>query len=196
MGYGYQTTIRRKLGLTPDVRATLTKQHKKNVKMFDRAVRVFVETLAEEVSRHQDTGMSYASLFKLSRQVKAEIPPSSPARERRKGLTLITGTYIPSGFKDRKLGEKLGEKSYKLQYGAPNNPRYNFVFEIQVYQYFINEYGLGFTKPGGAWESVGQAVSAMEAFLKKYFKQFVPTAESLFRETGKGVIEPAIQFED
>ena len=62
------------------------------------------------------------------------------------------------------------------------NPRYNFMFKIQVFQYLVHEFGLGFTKHSG-WDSVSLATAAMDNYLEKHGREFVPRLSNLFKET-------------
>lgn len=181
---GFSTTLKRNRDLTPDVRLALKSTHGRASVVWRQAVRVFVETLADEVSKHQDTGMSYGSLFTLARLVKAKLPPPTINTKERKGMKTITGTYYPNRYRDLQAGIRLGEKSGRISYGNASNPRYSFIFEIKVYQYLINEFGLGFSK--SAWESIGRATEAMNDFLRIKAPFFVPSISDLFRETARG----------
>lgn len=175
--------------LTPDLRKAFVATHARSSVVWRQAVRVFIETLAAEVSQHQDTGMSYASLFHIAKLVRAKIAPATPKRDSVKGFSSITGTYYKDRIKTRAVGEKLGEKTARIGYGSPINPRFSFTFEIQVFQYLIHEFGLGFNQ-GDAWNSIGKARSAMNIFLQNKAPFFVPKLSDLFKETGSGIRVP------
>lgn len=187
---GFQVTIKRERKLTPDVRRVLIQTHENAVGTWRTAVRIFVEELAKEVSRHQETGMSYASLFHISQIVKASMPALDPKTPQGlKGFKSITGSYYPNRRRDVATGMALGEKTAKIGFGSPTNPRYNFTFEIQVYQYLIHEFGLGINQ-GSPWGSILKAKVAMDDFLKTNARFFVPSLSNLFRETGTGLRAP------
>jgi len=185
----FQATIRRKEKLPTDLRRMLVSTHSRASVVWRKAVRIFIERLAEEVERHQDTGMSYASLFHIAHIVRAKIGSGSTKVEPRKGFTSITGSYYPNRYRDIYTGLSLGAKTAKIQYGHPTNPRYNFEFRIQVYQYMIHEYGLGFHQ-GKAWESIYKAETAMNYYLAKNARQFVPRFSDIFRGKQRHVQNP------
>lgn len=189
MSGSFQCTFKRKPGLNPDIRKVLTATHEEAKNAFRKAAKVFVETLAAEVSRHQDTGMSYASLFTIAREVNASMPPLRSNPPVRKGMTTISEVYYPERFRDQAAGEALGAKAGRIQYGAANNPRYNFVFNIMVYQYFLHEFGLGVGRTD-EWASLSKARTAMNEFLDKHMEDFVPHLRMFYRDTGYGLREP------
>ena len=182
---GFQITLQAKKWLTPDLRRALKNTHDRSTRVFTHAARIFVETLAGEVSRHQDTGMSYASLFTIARAVKANLPAPSPKVAKRKPLTYMNGNVAVDSYKTVTVGERLGQKAGRIQFGTPSRPRFNFVFEIVVFQYFLNEFGLGF-RGGAAWDSIGKATDAMNAYLNANKWKMLPGASDLFRETSGG----------
>jgi len=183
---GVTFKIRRKKHF-PDIIRFTNALHIKATTAWNRAITAFIITVAQEVARHQHTSMSLASLFATARKVRAltKLPPATPKVANLKGFTDIDGTYYSEGFRNRKVGEYLGERSSKILYGSPFRPVFRFEFEINVYQYLIHE--LGWQTP--AWESLQKGRTAMLDYLNQYGREAFPRLHDWF-VLEKGLITP------
>ena len=149
----------------------LKARHRKRIIAWNNAVREYVLAVAYNVGQHQDTGMSYASLFSIAKKVDAQIPDLANKRDSVKGLTYKSGVRAPDAFKTWQVGLKLGEKAGTINYGYYKRPTLSFTFEIRVFQFLINEFGYG---KGAAWSSLKDGQDALWKYLLKHNTSLIP----------------------
>ena len=181
----YQIKIRRSPELIK-IGPTSALIHKKSSLVWNEAISAFIIAVAFEVSKHQDTGMSLASLFATARKVHAEtnLPPLDPKVSFRQGLTYVSGVYNKSRIRSASVGERLGEKSARISYGTSRVPVFKFTFEIKIFQYLIHEFGY----QTAAWYSLEKGRAAMRFYLMNHARDSFPNLGSLFSVGGFGVI--------
>ena len=153
--------------------------HRRASRVWDQAISAFIIAVAFEVSRHQDTGMSLASLFATARKVRSltKLPPLNPKIGSRKGFTDIDGNYDGGGFRSSAVGERLGIASSNILYGSAYRPVFQFSFQITVYQYLLHEFGY----QTAAWNSLEKGITAMNDYLQNYSFQAVPQLAQWFQ---------------
>lgn len=110
--------------------------------LFEGAVQAFLRRVVTADAIRIDTGMSRSSLLPLARAVRALTDVQSsiiPLRAPRKGLTLMTRSYVANRFKGPDEGEKAGKNAYELVFGSPKDPVFRFRFRIRVFQWDFHE---------------------------------------------------------
>jgi len=163
----------------PDMGLFTKALHDRSVRVWNGAISAYIQAVANVVSSHQDTAMSYASLFATARKVKAlgKIPPASPKRSDAQFSSGTQGGYA-SAWKNQLLGEMAGEKCSEIHYGKAHRPILTFSFEIAVYQYLMHE--VGNFRPGIAWESLEAGRQAMNDYLNLYGNEMYPKFSEYF----------------
>jgi len=145
-------------------------------RIWNESISEYIKAVASIVSLHQETSMSYASLFPTARKVKAlgKLPPISPRVDAKKTYIDMSGTPHPGQYKTqwRGLAAGAGDKCSYISTGGPSGLRFYFRFEIQVYQYLMNELG-EWKIP--AFESLEAGRNAMAEYLDTYGKEMFPT---------------------
>lgn len=169
-----QSQFVRVKGLKPRVEVFTQKLHANMATLWRGATRAFIEEILKQDLIRVDTGMSKASLIPLGRAVKmvtAIRAGINPIRDSRKGVTYENGTpsgqYVSGDFKTAALGEKIGEKSYILNFGSPTRPVFVFEFKILVYQYLIGENNRG-------WHTLETGQQAFLQYLRANAVKSVP----------------------
>lgn len=149
----------------PDMGLFTEALHKKSKKIWNMAITVYIKAVAEVLMEHQETSMSYASLFATARKVGAlgKIPSASPVIDGKRFSDSTQGGYA-GAWKSQLLGEAAGEKCSKISYGAKGRPILSFQFHLSVYQYLMHELGGDFD-PKTAWNSLQAGQQAMHSFL-------------------------------
>lgn len=160
-----QASLIRVKGLKPRVDVFSKKLHENMTRLWKDATKAFiVETIALV---HVDTGMSRSSLLPLGRLVRmvTAIKAFSPKHKSRTGYTDMQGNYDPDINRTAALGEKLGERAFRLNFGSPARPVFHFEFNIKVYQYALHE---------DEWESIERGQEAFLAYLQNNAINYVP----------------------
>lgn len=152
-------------GLKPRVDVFSKKLHANMTRLWNDATKAFITEVLKDV--HIDTGMSRSSIAPLGRAVRmlTEVRAFSPQRVSRKGYTDMEGVYHSDVNRSANLGEKLGEKAFRLNYGSPARPVFRFVFNIRVYQYALHE---------PQWQTLERGQEAFIAYLKSNAMNYVP----------------------
>lgn len=154
------------------------KLYDRTFKIFMTACRAFARGLAEEVGKHIDTGMSFASILPFARFVRAaEVDMMSSNSLPKLGLTDIMGVYHPKRYKSVREGLSAGKKAFGVNTGSISIPRFSMWFSIQVYQYMIHEYGY----QTAAWNSQVKAERAFMEVLYNYLARAVSGRRALIR---------------
>jgi hypothetical protein len=162
----------------PDIGKFTKSLFARGSKVWRGAMSAYITAVAEIVAQHQDTAMSYASLFPAARdlRIKGKLPPLNPKRE---FAVFSKGTEGHAGeYKNRRLGEIAGEKTVVYDFGRVDRPVFKFEFEIQVYQYLMHE--LGNFNPHIAWMSMIAGRNAMQSYLAEHGKEVIPQAPEYF----------------
>jgi hypothetical protein len=178
-----QASLIRVKGLKPRVDVFSKKLHENMTRLWKDATKEFIVEAIKLV--HIDTGMSRSSLLPLGRLVRmvtaikaygSRTPgKGGPVRKSRTGYTDLAGNYDPTINRTAALGEKLGERAFRLNFGSPARPVFHFEFNIKVYQYALHEED---------WESIERGQEAFLAYLKNNAINYVPKlAEWILPET-------------
>ena len=134
--------------------------------LFERAVDAFLEQLL--INIHIDTGMSISSVAAFASMSHNKNMVSQFIRgynsKHKYSSTMFPGMMENKGTTH---GQALGEaaalkKEYKLDYGTPQLPVFELVFNIQVLQYWLHEQS-GRAPNSGDWRSVEKAYDAFKA---------------------------------
>jgi len=155
--------------------------------VFDRARGLFLDAVGSTIEKlidediHIETGMSAASyLFPLKSiqrrryllgrhwsagDIGSRIASRrDPKKLKRKPLILISGTVLKDQYRTMEIGEELGRSSFKIELGTKGNPVMAFDFEINVFQYEINEAG---------WATIRKAENNFLYFIYKGFDDYL-----------------------
>lgn len=128
--------------------------------LFMRACRAYVQALAQEIGKHVDTGMSFASVVPFARFVNAVgvDMPVATSLPKKWVTSMATGKAIVGRKKSITEGLKAGRigSAFNVKEGSPNRPIFQMWFSIQVFQYYLHEYG--YQTP--AWNSLSKARNA------------------------------------
>jgi len=168
----------------PQVRTAIRLTYIRQKEIWNEAIGAFILVVGNEVSKHQDTGMSLASLFPTARKIGMldQMPSLNPKVTQRKPLTYISRVREPSSFKNALVGVKLGEKASRISYGSEMRPLFLFSFEIRVYQYLLNEFGWGSIR---AMDTIGKGRTAFFEHLHTTAPDFFPRLRDMFSSKGK-----------
>lgn len=152
-------------GLKPRVDVFTKKLHDNMTRLWKDATREFIKEALPLV--HIDTGMSRMSVAPLARLVRmvTEVKAFSPKRRERKGYTDLNGNYDPTINRSAALGERLGQKAFKLNFGSKDRPVFVFRFDLKVYQYALHE---------DEWQSLERGQEAFLAYLRENAINYVP----------------------
>ncbi len=155
-------------------------------KLWRLSVRAFVL----EASKHVriDTGMSAASMLPLATDVRlrsflnAQIQSQSkgPKKRDRGGETKV--------LESRALGERVAEakQNHRLEFGTPEQPGLLFTFDIVIFQYFLQENGLGYRNKKGPQDSLLKGEEAfLDAFSRNFEKFVDPKIIGVWLTTGR-----------
>lgn len=170
-----QSSLIRVKGLKPRVDVFSKKLHDNMTRLWKDATKAFIVEAIDLV--HIDTGMSRSSYLPLGRLVRmvTAIKAFSPKRASRTGYTDMAGNYDPKGQRSAAMGEKLGERAFRLNFGSPARPVFAFEFNIKVYQYALHE---------SDWQSLERGQEAFLAYLQNNAINYVPRlAEWILPET-------------
>jgi hypothetical protein len=131
--------------------------------------------MLEEI--HYDTGMTGASLIPLAEQVRAKTRVTSEVTSRRvrkfrKGLTLISGSYVAKDFKSMDAGRRAAKGASKVEFPTNTSPKAFFEFRITVFQH-------KFWEP--SWNSIEAAERAFITFFRNNAEEYTGRAASIRR---------------
>lgn len=164
-------------GLKPRVDVFTKKLHANMTQLWNDATRAFIAEIINNDLIRIETGMSRSSLIPLGRVVKMvtqikAFNTKQPTRlknggtsRQHTGYTDMQGDWHNSPDRSRELGEKMGKKAFRLNYGSPARPVFRFVFNINVYQYSLYEPEL---------QSLARGQEAFLAYLKSNAMNYVP----------------------
>jgi len=167
-----------------DLPRATKKFHDKVETFWYGAIGAFIQGVASVVAINQDTGMSLASLFPSARKARVlgKMPALSIKHAHVKRPSSFAGyrsdTYH---YRNQFIGEKLGEKALHVTTGG-RTFKFRFTFEIEVFQYMLNELGLG-TLP--AIESIAAGQSAMDTYIAYHSHFILPNFYDVFTESGE-----------
>jgi len=172
--------------LNPDVDRFSKAMHTRMIRVWNGAISAYIQAVANIVALHQDTGMSYASLFPTARLVKSKgmLLPLSPKVPSRPTYIDMSGMAHPGYHKNARLGEVAGEKCSTINYGSFRHPYFSFKFEIQVYQYLMNELGEWNLD---AFESMSAGQQAMSDYLNQHAVEIFPAYNEYFNKLSLGI---------
>jgi hypothetical protein len=159
------------------------KLYENTVKLWKEATMVFVYEIVNSGLVHVDTGMSISSLKPLARLLSSEpsyrkyrllsvinlYAEANQKHKRRKGYTDLEGNYHSEPDQSAKLGDKLGEDSFRLNYGGANRVIFRFHFDLKVYQYNLND--------PASWKSLEAGRNAFMAYLQSNALKVIPRLE-------------------
>ena len=177
---GIKYTVKR---LRPSTRKTTQTIIKKATRVWNDAITAYIVAVAEIVSQHQETGMSYASLFATARTVRAmgKLPPFSPTKDFTVFSKSTQGGYAGE-YKNARAGEAIGEKCADIHYGTTSRCVFTFEFDFPtaIYQYLMHEHGD--FDPKVAWESIEAGENAFSEFMDSEAQDVLLTRNELFSD--------------
>lgn len=132
--------------------------------LFDDSIGAFLNVLSSAIVR--DTGMSEGMLIPLAERVNFTLAVRSSIEGKGPHWTnrYSSRKYSPglSGqMKSESLGIRAGKKAYNINYGSERRMVFDFDFDINVLQFFLNETGVG----GSTQWTSHQLEPAKEAFV-------------------------------
>lgn len=140
--------------------------HEKLIELWKDSTRAFILETVKYV--HVDTGMSMASLFPLAEKLKyAEFVSAE--------LLRANGSkpgYKYGGTKSVTRGKEFGRQAYRLDFGTTISPVLKFDFQTVVYQYSINEIGMG-NNNQDAWNSLEKGKASFLEFFESQFENYM-----------------------
>lgn len=154
--------------------------HRELIRLWKDAIRVFIQVAINRV--HVDTGMSRAQFYPLTSELRLVsmlqsefrgYGPKKPYTELLPGG--IRGTVHKDVFKSKSLGKSLGTspKAYIIKYGDTSRPVFEFRFSIVVWQYYLNEHGIGHGRKVEAWQSLDHGAQAFKYFIHENAKRYI-----------------------
>lgn len=153
-----------------------TKLYKNSKTVWRGAIRSYITAIMDpsKVQFLNDTGMSRASLIGIAREVqlvgKVRVwVETGQQHASRKGSHDIDGNWNPDVPSTAALGERLGNESYKILYGSPQRPVFQFEHTIPVWQYKLYE-----TDAPHGYSSYNSLEVGFEAF-NEYMEQNIGT---------------------
>ena len=157
-----------KVKITKEINVGMTR-------LWKDSARAFLQAVATDalMTSHVDTGMSKGSLLPLARLLRAytlaasTIPASAQPK---KGAYDIGGRWHPGAERSIQAGVASGQKSFEFKTGSEKHMIFKFHFEISVWQYLINEHGLGRTE---AWDTLQKGKDAFWNFYNSHFDEYV-----------------------
>jgi hypothetical protein len=164
----------------PSNKAARRRVHKLYKDIWELCTQKFVWEVARAVQ--VDTGMSKAQILPLARAVKlyTKIRREIVADRKKTGSKGFARKKYQgdnyTGFKSIKAGEFLGKDSFTYDVGTPDKPNFFLRFEVEVYQYLLNERGV---PQSVAWKSIAKG---REAFLDCFKKHLRDVRELIIRE--------------
>lgn len=122
-----------------------------------------------------DTGMSMASLIPLSRMVRLATTVKAAYAGRvpyRKGAFDMSGTYHPDWKRSVSAGEAsaVHKNTYDILYGTRTRPVMHFIYEISVWQFYVNEQGM-FGR--SSWRVFASADVAMRKHIENSWQSYL-----------------------
>jgi len=150
--------------------------HEELIKLWKASVGAFVLEATKHVN--VDTGMSRASFLPLAANIKlAKLISADLAGKAKFPARTLEGDIIPGRPKSRTLGRELGESAYDLEFGTPQIPKFKFNFRIVIFQYRLNEYGLGNNRQH--WRSLEKGREAFIDHFNGNFTKYVRSQDIL-----------------
>lgn len=140
--------------------------HRQVKALFRDSVRAFVFEVAEGLSQHIDSGMSYASLMPLGGkvQIRKILEQALAGASFQRKLYLASGPFAGvSPFKSATHGSKLGQSAYVLNFGSEDSLKMTFEFRLVVLQWYLNENGLG-NNDQPAWNFLDKGQAAFKLY--------------------------------
>jgi len=161
-----------------DVSIYTKAMHVRLIALMHECIRSYLRAILQANTMKADTGMSKASLLPLARKVRmfTEFAGTiNPKRPSRLGMTDINGRWQPKKFRSYQAGLRAGVegKGFKINVGSPNRPVLNFQFNIQVFQYFLHEFGYR-GKTGQTWNTLNIGTQAFLQTFEDRAEDFVP----------------------
>lgn len=161
----------------PNRREKVTKAvHEQLKRLLRDSIKEYIRAVAPHV--RVDTGMSKASLLPLARmlrmhtEIKSTIKPKAASR---KGSFTIDGVWQPDVPRTLAAGEASSafKHGFNILYGSNKRPVFRFEYKITVWQFLINENGMGKSE---AWQALSYGEIAMERYIKEHWVSYVRDA--------------------
>jgi hypothetical protein len=139
--------------------------------VFLNALKELVKAATAEGVIRVQTGMSKASIIpladvvKMGAYVQASIRPTTAKQLR---YRTFSGTY--NGFKNIERGKTFGKRAFKYSAGSINKGEMSVEFDINVFQYWLNEEGYG---KDVAWKSLEKGLAAFDAYMYAHMDDVV-----------------------
>jgi hypothetical protein len=154
--------------------------HKALQKTLRDAVRYSLEQLVLAHIIPSWSGMTWGQFLPLARAVRAvtiirsQIRQTAPDTPR--GYSQLGGGWDYNIYPSEFEGEKLGRNAYKLLYGTPNRPVFQFHYKMVVFQYWLHEIMPHAAKASssGPWGSFEIMISAFERYMMENWTKNLP----------------------
>jgi len=138
--------------------------------------RLAARSYVYEALRHvqRDTGMSAASYIPLARALQMVSKIDIYGSRTRVPSYYMSGRPNYSVDKSIASGTAAGENAYVISYGDKNRPLMIFRFTIKVYQYLLQEFGLGNNNRSSAWHSLEAGERAFQQTYDALIQDAIP----------------------